>query len=126
MSTLASLYLPVLFETAAAPGVEWAAIGGGFASATAAGAAGPANQAPPAYVAAGAGAAVTGSPIAIDYPAGITAGDLLLLQITTRATTVTVDTPAGWTLLATVPAAYLLAARDRRGDRQPVGLLFHV
>jgi hypothetical protein len=52
----------------------------------------------PAFVAAGAGAATQATTMNVPYPAGVTAGHLLLLQIGTREQNVP-TTPAGWTLL---------------------------
>jgi hypothetical protein len=51
----------------------------------------------PSFLGAGAGAAGTGD-LAIPYPSGVTAGQLLMLQLGSRSSNVPV-TPAGWTLL---------------------------
>ena len=56
------------------------------------------TRTPPAFGAAGAGVEGTGD-LSVPYPAGIAAGQLLILQIGSRAANVPV-TPAGWTLLA--------------------------
>jgi len=53
----------------------------------------------PAYINAGAGASATTSPVAVPYPTGITAGNLLILQVSVRNLTSVPTDPSGWTLL---------------------------
>src|SRR3990172_2502157 len=53
----------------------------------------------PAYINAGAGVSATTSPVAVPYPTGITAGNLLILQVSVRNLTSVPTDPSGWTLL---------------------------
>ena len=59
-----------------------------------------------------AGGTNAATPIAIAYPTGITAGQMLLLFVTVKVNTITVTTPSGWNLLLDISGGTGASALD--------------